>query len=69
MPADLPHSFEQSGQGRAGFERAIRRALNHGPIGDRIGEGNSQLDQIRPAALERENQRRRMRGRGSPAVR
>ena len=37
-------------------ERAVRGPLNHGAIGDRIGEGHAELDQIRAAALQRRHQ-------------
>ena len=43
----------------ARVQRSIRRPLDHGSIGYRIGEGHTQFDNVRAAAFERCNQRRR----------
>ena len=33
----------------AGGERALRRGLDDRPVGDRVGEGNADLDHVRAA--------------------
>ena len=57
--ADLRGDIEHGGELRAGLQRAIAAALDHRAVGDGIGEGNAQLDQIRAAAFERRDEFRR----------
>ena len=54
----------------AGGERALRRGLDHRPVGDRIGEGNPDLDHV-GAALDhaRRAAARWFRRSGSPSIR
>ena len=41
---------------RSGAKRAVGGSLNHGTIGDRVGEGNAELDQVGSATFQRVNQ-------------
>ena len=51
--ADLRRDVEHGGELGAGLQRAIAAALDYRAVGDRVGEGNTQLDQVRAAAFER----------------
>ena len=65
-----PGDFEHFGDVGAGLQRAFGASLDHGAVGDGIGERNAQLDQIRAAAFERGHQfGRALAAMGSPAVR
>ena len=48
----------------AGAQRAVARLLDHGAIGDGIGERHAEFDQIGAAAFERRDQIGRGFGRG-----
>ena len=51
------------------LQRAIRAALDHGAVGDGIGERHAQLDQIHAAAFQRRDELRACApAMGSPAV-
>ena len=56
LRADFARDFEHLAQRGAGLQRAIGAALDHGTVGDGIGERHAQLDQVRAAALERRHQ-------------
>ena len=63
-PADFRRDSEHARQRRAGLERALAGALDHGSIGDRVGKRHAQLDQVRAAAHQRFHQRGRAVRRG-----
>ena len=44
-----------------GLQSTIAAALDHRTVGDRIGEGNAQFNQIRAAAFQRSHQCGRVR--------
>ena len=44
--ADLEHRVD----GRAGPQRGGPRGVDHGPVGERVGERNAELDQIGAAS-------------------
>ena len=68
--ADLRGDVENLRERGAGREGAVAGLLNHGAIGDGIGEGHAQFDQIGAAAFERRDEVRACAsGVGSPAVR
>ena len=58
MFTDLRRDFKNSGNGGAGLQRAVRSALDHRSVGDRIGERYPQFDEIGAAAFERSHQSR-----------
>src|SRR5947209_4312475 len=58
MAANLARDVENPGRPHASVQRSVRGPLDDGAVGYRIGEGNTQFDNIRAAAFERRNQRR-----------
>src|SRR6266545_2296493 len=50
LPAQLARELEHARQGHAGRERPLRRALDDGPVGERIRERHAQLDDVGPAS-------------------
>ncbi len=63
-PADLADDFKEPGQVCAGAEGTIGGALNDGAIGNGIGEGHSEFDQIGAALLKSGNEGGGLAGRG-----
>ena len=60
MLADLRGDFEHLGKRGSGREGAIAGALDDRAVGDGIGEGHAQFDQIGAAAFERGDERGRV---------
>ncbi len=44
--ADAAHEIDHAGERGAGFEGALGRALDSGPVGQRIAERNTEFDNI-----------------------
>jgi hypothetical protein len=62
--ADFARDREHTRERGAGLQGALARALDHRTIGDGIGKRHAQLDQVRAAAQQRLDQRRRALRRG-----
>ena len=56
--AEARDQLEAIADPHARRERALRRGLDHGPVGDRVGEGNSDLDHVGAALDDRVEQSR-----------
>ena len=55
-PAYLGRNSEHFGKRGAGAQRAFSRLLDDGTVGDGVGEGHAQFDEIGAAAFERGDQ-------------
>ena len=46
VPAEPVNEIENAGQGGSGAERALGGELDGGPVRERVGEGDTELDDV-----------------------